>query len=138
MPPAPPRHPRIVLFDGECNFCSASVNFMIDHDPRGQLRFASQQSATGRQLMADRGMAGQAGSVVFLENDHAYTRSAASLRMARYLTWPWRLAQWLVVVPRPILDALYDLVATHRYRFFGRRDACRMPTEALRERYLER
>jgi predicted DCC family thiol-disulfide oxidoreductase YuxK len=129
--------PPVVLFDGACNLCNASIHFMIDRDPAGTLRFAAQQSPVGQRLLAERGLAGQTGSVVLIEDGRAYTRSTASLRAARYLRWPWRWARWLVIVPRPLRDAVYRLIAANRYRLFGRREACRLPSPAVRERFLD-
>lgn len=131
-----PAQPPVVLFDGECNLCNASVNFMIDRDSAAALRFASQQSPAGQRLMAEHGLVGQTGSIVFIEGGHAYTRSTASLRAARHLRWPWRMARWLAIAPRPLRDGVYSLIAANRYRLFGRRDACSMPTPERRARFL--
>jgi len=128
----------IVLFDGVCNLCRASVRFVLARDPRGRLRFASLQSARARALLAPHGLPPEAlSSVVLLEGGRAYTRSTALLRIARRLRPPWPLLYAAIVLPRPLRDALYDFVARHRLRWFGRREVCSLPEPAARERFLD-
>jgi len=127
----------IVLFDGVCNLCNASVTFIIDRDRRGRFAFAPLQSEVGRALLRRHGPWPDAiDSVVLVEGGRAYTRSRAALRIARRLDGAWPLLYGLAVLPTPVLDALYDLVARNRYRLFGRTGACRVPTPALRARFL--
>ncbi|HEU4410365.1 MAG TPA: DCC1-like thiol-disulfide oxidoreductase family protein [Polyangiaceae bacterium] len=131
--------PAIVLFDGVCNFCNAGVNFIIDRDPGGHFQFAPLQSELARQLLIERGIEparGDPESMVLLEGERVSMRSTAALRIARRLAGPVRLAYALIVVPALLRDALYRLVARHRYRLFGRSDACRVPTPELRARFL--
>jgi predicted DCC family thiol-disulfide oxidoreductase YuxK len=128
----------IVLFDGLCNFCDASVNFIIDHDPRGRFRFAPLQSEAAKALLLRHGLdAQQLQSVALIEEGSCYTRSTAALRIARRLSGPWRLLYGLIGVPRSMRDFVYDWIARNRYRWFGRRDACRVPTPELRSRFLD-
>jgi predicted DCC family thiol-disulfide oxidoreductase YuxK len=128
----------VVLFDGECNLCNHSVNFVIDRDPRGHFRFASSQSDVGQALLARHGLRDAAlTGVVLLQDGRAFTGSSAALRIARGLRAPWSLLSWLLVVPRPIRDFVYGVVARNRYRWFGRIDACRLPTPELRQRFLD-
>lgn len=128
----------VLLFDGVCNLCNASVQFIIRHDPEGRVRFASLQSEAAHRLLARPCLEGKLlDSVVLVEGARAYVRSEATLRTARHLAWPWSLLALLVVVPRPIRDWGYDLIARHRYRWFGRRQSCMIPTAALRSRFLE-
>jgi predicted DCC family thiol-disulfide oxidoreductase YuxK len=127
----------VVLFDGVCNLCNASVAFAIDRDPRARLRFASLQSAQGRSLLEAHGVpADYARSLVLIDGDAAYLESDGALRIARYLTFPWPLLYGLRIVPRPIRDAVYRLVAGRRYRWFGRSDVCSLPSGATRHRFL--
>ncbi len=136
--PTAAREPAILLFDGVCNLCRASVRFVLARDPAGRFRFASLQSERARRLLAPHRLPAEAlSSVVLLENGRAYTRSTAVLRVARRLRPPWPLLYATVVVPRPLRDALYDFVARHRLRWFGRRDVCSLPAPGARERFLD-
>jgi predicted DCC family thiol-disulfide oxidoreductase YuxK len=134
--------PAIVLFDGVCNLCDAFVQFVIDHDRVNRFVFASLQSAEGRALLGSVGAQdavreGEPDSVVLVEGGRAYVRSTAVLRIARGLGWPWRAAVVFFALPRPLRDAAYRFVARHRYRWFGKKEACRVPTPELRARFLE-
>lgn len=128
----------ILLFDGVCNLCSGVVRFLAPRDPDGRLQFASLQSPVGRALLArfDR-PTDEFDSLVLVEGDDHYVKSAAALRVARHLRAPWSWLAALRVVPRPVRDAVYDLVARSRYRVFGRKDRCMIPSPGLRERFLE-
>lgn len=127
----------IVLFDGVCNFCNASVNFVIEHDKAGYFKFAPLQSEIGEELMAKHGIAtADTDSVIVVENDRAYTYSSAALRIAKHLDGFWSWAYALAIVPKPVRDFAYKLFASYRYRLFGRRDACMIPTPELRARFL--
>jgi predicted DCC family thiol-disulfide oxidoreductase YuxK len=126
----------IVLFDGVCNFCNGSVNFIIEHDKAGYFKFSPLQSKIGEELTAKYGIdKTDTDSVVVIEDEKAYTHSTGALRIARKLD----RCSWLYafrIVPRPIRDFLYKAFAKYRYRLFGRQDACMMPTPEIRERFL--
>lgn len=127
----------VVLFDGVCNFCNGYVNYVIDHDPADYFRFASLQSAAGSALAARHGIdVNELSTVVFIADDKAYTRSGAVLRICGKLRGPMRLLSPLLIVPAPLRDFGYRLVAKNRYRLFGKREACRLPTESDRARFL--
>ncbi len=127
----------VVLFDGVCNLCNGFVRFVIPRDPLGRIRFAALQSEAARRLMAPTGVTrGDADSIVLVERERAFVRSEAALRIARQLRFPWPLLYGLVVVPRPIRDWAYDIVARNRYRWFGRRDVCMMPGPETQDRFL--
>jgi predicted DCC family thiol-disulfide oxidoreductase YuxK len=131
--------PPVMLFDGVCNLCNASVNFVLDRDRDARLRFASLQSESARELLTARGVAAPEGdpdSMVLIEGDRVWVRSDAVLRVCRHLPWPWRAASVFLIVPRGLRDAVYRLIARNRYRWFGRSEVCRMPTPALRARFL--
>ena len=132
--------PPVVLFDGVCNLCNRSVHFILDRDPTAQFRFASLQSAEGGALLTSLGHALPAGdpeSVLLVEDGKVYERSTAALRIARKLKGPWKLAYAFIVVPRPLRDFVYKWIARNRYRWFGKsEDACRLPTKALKARFL--
>lgn len=135
---APETQPHaVVLFDGVCNLCNASVNFVIDRDPAGYFRFGALQSEEAAPLLRRAGLApDHLGSIVLVEGGQVYTRSTAALRIARRLSGAWPLLAVFLAVPRPIRDAVYDVIARYRYRWFGREEACRIPTPELRARFL--
>jgi simple sugar transport system substrate-binding protein len=131
-----PTHP-VILFDGECNLCNASVDFVMRRDRSGHYRFASLQSGIARQLLgARRSVDTLPDSVVLLDGGGTYERSSAALRILRTLGFPWSLFFPLMMVPRPIRDWVYDRIARNRYRWFGKRDTCRLPAPAERARFL--
>jgi predicted DCC family thiol-disulfide oxidoreductase YuxK len=128
----------VALFDGECNLCNASVNFIIARDEQKRFRFASLQSAAGSRLLGRYGLSGQRpDAVVLIEGNRAFTGSTAALRIARRLRWPWPLLFTLIVIPRFVRDFLYTLIARNRYRWFGRSPSCRLPNTERRERFLD-
>lgn len=127
----------IVLFDGVCNFCNASVNFVIEHDKAGYFKFAPLQSEIGEELVAKHGIdTADTDSVIVVENDRVYTHSSAALRIAKQLDGMWSWTYAFIVVPKPIRDLAYRIFAKHRYRLFGRQDTCMMPTPEIRARFL--
>lgn len=128
----------IIVFDGVCNLCDRSVQFVIRHDHAGIFKFASLQSRAGRELLLKFGLDPHAvNTFLLVENNMAYVRSEAALRIAKRLSWPWRMLPICRVVPRPLRDRVYDFIARHRYRWFGKREACMVPTQALRGRFLD-
>jgi predicted DCC family thiol-disulfide oxidoreductase YuxK len=128
----------LVVFDGVCNLCTASVTFILRHEAEARLRFGSLQSPAGSRLMRELGLDPEdARTFVLLAGGKAFLRSEAALRVCGYFRWPWRALAALRVVPRPIRDRAYDLVARHRYRWFGRTEACLLPTPELRARFIE-
>jgi predicted DCC family thiol-disulfide oxidoreductase YuxK len=136
LPVDPAEHP-IVLFDGVCNLCNGVVRFVIDRDPRARFRFASLQSELGRGLLRHHGLDPEAlDAVMLVDGEGAHVRSTAALRIARGLRAPWPWLAPLALVPRVLRDAVYDFVARHRYRWFGKRDACALPTPEQRARFL--
>jgi predicted DCC family thiol-disulfide oxidoreductase YuxK len=127
----------IVLFDGVCNLCNASVNFAIDRDPRGRIAFASLQSPAGQELLAEHHLStSNFDTMVLITGGRAYTRSSAALRLLGKLRMPWPLLTPLLVIPPPLRNLVYSCIAHNRYRWFGRSDACRVPTPELQSRFL--
>ena len=127
----------IVLFDGVCNFCNATVNFVIERDKTGYFKFAPLQSEIGEQMIAKHGIDPvDTDSVIVIENDRAYTHSSAALRIVKRLDGIWSWAYSFVIVPKPIRDLAYRIFAKYRYRLFGKQDACMMPTPEIRARFL--
>ena len=127
----------IVLFDGVCNFCNASVNFVIERDKAGYFKFAPLQSEIGEELVAKHGInTADTDSVIVVENDRAYTHSSAAMRIARKLDGIWSWSYAFIIVPKPIRDLAYRVFAKYRYRMFGKQDTCMMPTPEIRARFL--
>jgi len=129
----------IVLFDGVCNLCSGSVRFIVERDRDAYFRFASIQSEAGAELMREHGLAppeGDPTSIVVLDGGRTLQRSDAALAIAKHLKMPWKLLYAAVVVPRFLRDAVYDWIARNRYRVFGKKDVCMVPTPELRARFL--
>jgi predicted DCC family thiol-disulfide oxidoreductase YuxK len=134
-----PSSAAVVLFDGVCNLCDATVQFIIDRDAAGRFRFAPLQSEAAATLLRARGREvppGDPDSVLLVEGDAVYSHSDAALRIARRLDGAWPVFYAFVAVPRFVRDAVYRFIARNRYRWFGRVEACRMPTPALRARFL--
>lgn len=128
----------VVLFDGVCNLCNESVQFVIAHEAAGRFKFASLQSPAAARLLAGLPRTvSSVDSVMLVEDGRVYQRSTAAIRIARHLRFPWRLASVFVVIPRVIRDWAYDVVARNRYRWFGKQDVCMVPTPDLRARFLE-
>lgn len=129
-------HP-IVLFDGVCNLCDGFVQFLIERDEDAVLRFAPLQSTVGETLLAEFDLPADAlESVVLVEGEECYTKSDAALRTASHLGGRYRAARALTVLPRFLRDWGYDLVAEYRYRVFGRKDSCMLPSPDVQARFL--
>ncbi len=130
-------HP-VLLFDGVCNLCNGAVQFIIQRDPEGAFRFASLQSKAAGQLLEQFPEAPRdVSTIILIEKGKIYTRTDAALRAARRLPGLWPALYALIIIPRPIRNAVYDWIARNRYRWFGKKDQCMAPTPELRERFLE-
>ena len=127
----------ILLFDGVCNVCNASVQFIIAHERAPVMQFASLQSELGRSLVGQHALSGDLDTVVLIDGGRVLTRSSAAVGVLKHLGGAWRaLAALLWIVPRPLRNVGYDLFARFRYRLFGKRDECMVPTPELRARFL--
>lgn len=131
------RHP-IVLYDGVCNLCNGAVRFIIDHDRVATFRFAALQSeAAERALAAVNAPEPLPDSVVVIDGRGLHTKSDAALAIARRLPFPWMLFRIAKLIPRFVRDPVYDWVARNRYRWFGHRAECRVPTPEICARFLD-
>ena len=129
---------NIVIFDGVCNLCEFSVNFIFERDSAGQFYFTPAQSPLGASLLRRFGInTSRLDTVVLVRDGQAYTRSAAAIEIAARLDLPWNLLTVFQAVPEPLRDMIYDLIAQNRYQLFGKKDSCMLPSEALRKRFLE-
>jgi predicted DCC family thiol-disulfide oxidoreductase YuxK len=127
----------VVLFDGTCAFCEGAVKFIARRDPAGYFRFGASQSPAAAALLAAHGITREsARSLVLIEDGRVYLRSTASLRVAAHLTWPWSMARVFLVVPRPLRDVVYRVVAAIRHRLAGRSNACEIPPREIRARMI--
>ncbi len=127
----------IVVFDGVCNFCNASVNLMMRNDRKGYFLFTANQMEGGRELLTRFGLDPDAvHSVYLVEEGRIFSKSTAALRIARHMNFPWNLSYGFIIVPRFIRDAVYDLIAANRYRWFGKKEVCRLPSPEERARFV--
>ena len=126
----------ILLFDGICNLCNSMVRFVVIKDPEGKFKFASLQSEAGQQRITQFGISGKMESFVLIQGDKYYLKSTAALRMFRELRGIWKLLYVFIWVPRPLRDIIYDVVAKSRYKIFGKKDTCMIPTPDLEARFL--
>lgn len=127
---------NIVLFDGVCNFCNSSVQFIIKHDKQNQLKFASLQSEIGRKLLEQYQVPSTVDSIVFINNEQAYIKSTAALRILQFFPWYWKPLFALLIIPAFIRNFFYDIIAKNRYKWFGKRDACMLPTKEQQAKFL--
>jgi len=128
----------IILFDGVCNLCNGSVNFIIDRDRQSYFKFASLQSDEAASLLMTHALpANKLDSIVLIEGGRPYFRSTAALRVARKLSGGWPLFYIFMVIPPFIRNAIYNLIARNRYKWFGKSDTCRIPTPELKSRFLQ-
>lgn len=134
---APARSHGIVLFDGTCAFCERSVTFIATRDPGGYFRFGASQTPSAQALLAEFGETRESTrSIILIEDGQLYRRSTAVLRIARRLPLPWSLAAVALVIPEPLRDAAYAVVAAVRHRLAGRSNACEIPPPEIRERLI--
>ena len=125
----------IILFDGVCNFCDGSVNFIIEHDKKNYFKFAPLQSEAGQKYIEKFGLSA-IDSVILVEDDKAYTHSTAALKVAKHLGGIWSLFYAFIIIPKPVRDFLYKLFAKNRYKLFGKKDECMIPTPEVRAKFL--
>jgi len=129
---------NIILFDGVCNLCNSSINFIINGDRAEVFKFASLQSVFGQEYLKRNQLPiDDFESMVFLENGEVYIKSTAALKIARKMSGIWPILYGLIIVPKFLRDTIYNFVANNRYTWFGKRDQCRVPTTELKARFLD-
>ena len=131
----------VLLYDGVCGFCNKSVQMILDHDRRGEIRFAALQSDYGQSVIERHPELRGVDSVVYVEptpgGERVHVRSDAALKVAAYLGGFWKLFLAARVMPRPLRDYFYDLFARNRYKLFGKYDSCMLPPPEVRSRFLD-
>ncbi|MBU5210641.1 thiol-disulfide oxidoreductase DCC family protein [Heyndrickxia oleronia] len=126
----------IILFDGVCNFCNGSVQFIIKRDQNKYFKFASLQSEVGAKLLMEYGVNSSLDSFVLIEDGKLYTKSEAALLVCRSLNGLWKWGYAFRIIPLPIRNWIYEMIAKNRYRWFGKRDSCMIPSKEDQERFL--
>lgn len=126
----------LILFDGVCNLCQSSVQFILERDPQQQFKFASLQSETGTRIKAEYQVPRDTDSILLLDGNVLYSRSTAALRIARRLRAPWSWWYAAILLPSFLRDPVYNFIARNRYRWFGKQEACWLPTPELKARFL--
>ena len=127
----------IILFDGVCNYCNSLVNFLIRQDKQNKFLFAPLQSATAQQLLRKHGLApADFDSFVLVDQNAVSLRSTAALKVLNHLPWYWKWTQLFWIVPRFLRNGVYNLVARNRYKWFGKKDTCMIPTPETKDKFL--
>ena len=128
----------IILFDGVCNFCSSSVQFVIKRDPKGKFSFCQLQSPKGKALLKLHGVSdNDLSSVILIQNNKTYQKSSAALQVARQLNKAWPLLSVFLILPAFIRDQVYDFIGNHRYKWFGKKAVCWIPDKNISGRFLD-
>ncbi|GGE95999.1 Predicted thiol-disulfide oxidoreductase YuxK, DCC family [Chishuiella changwenlii] len=129
---------KIILFDGICNLCNQSVQFVIEHDKQKQFLFASLQSNYGQNFLKENNFdTTNFDSMVYVENEKIFTKSSAPLNIAKHLSAKFSWLGIFLIVPKPIRDVIYKFISKNRYKWFGKQESCWLPTPELKARFLE-
>jgi predicted DCC family thiol-disulfide oxidoreductase YuxK len=128
----------VILYDGVCNLCNASVQFILKNDVKNQFLFASLQSDAARKLLLQFNHENvKLLSIVLIEDNKVYYKSTAALRIGKKLRPPWNFLYFFIVVPKKIRDFLYDVIAKNRYKWFGKRDTCKPVGGEYKNRFIQ-
>jgi len=127
---------NIIFFDGVCNLCNASVNFIIDMDKKKLFKFATLQDPKSLEILKPFAVGDDLYSFIYFENGIIYDQSTAILRICKKLGGIWFLAYSFIIVPSFIRDSIYQLIAKNRYKWFGKKENCRIPEPEIQERFL--
>ncbi|MDC3414325.1 thiol-disulfide oxidoreductase DCC family protein [Aquibacillus sp. 3ASR75-11] len=128
---------NIILFDGMCNLCNGSIQFILKRDPKQHFVFASLQSEAGKRMINEYGIPENTDTFILIEHGKWYSKSSAALEVCRNLKGLWKLLVVLRLIPRPLRDSIYTIVAKNRYKWFGSRDHCMIPTPENKNRFIE-
>ena len=127
----------VILFDGVCNFCNSAVNFTIKRNRKANIKFAPMQSEAGNKLLQQYHLSPHdLSSFIFIENATVYKQSTGVLKVSRHLRGLWPLCYGFIIVPKFIRDGIYNWIAKNRYKWFGVRQECMIPTPEVKARFL--
>lgn len=140
----------IIFFDGICNFCNSSVNFIIKRDKKNYFKFASLQSEFAQNFLKSHNLVPKSlpwqvrngktekklDSIILFENNKLYIKSSAALQIAKHLNGLWKIFYILIIIPPFIRNFLYDIIAKNRYKLFGKRESCMIPDERIKDRFI--
>ncbi len=127
----------IIMFDGVCNLCNGFVKFIISRDKQNRYRFVYLQSPVAAELLRKYGISEKLKTIILIENGKVYDRSTAALRIARHLDRGWSWMYGFIIIPKFIRDGFYRLIAKYRYRWFGKKTHCMIPTPEIKSKFLE-
>lgn len=129
---------NIILFDGLCNLCNSSVKFVIKNDQQAKFKFASLQSKQGQRILKNLDLINNTPETfVYIKNNAIYIKSTAALKVMKELGWPCRLFYILILIPTPVRDFVYDVIARMRYRIFGKKESCMIPQFEYQNRFID-
>ena len=128
---------KIILFDGVCNLCNGAVTYIIKRDKKNVFKFAALQSEIGQELTSKFNIdTSKVDSIILIDGEKHYTKSSAALRIAKQLSGAYPLLFGFMVVPKFIRNAVYDYIAKNRYKWFGKKESCMIPTAELKSKFL--
>lgn len=127
---------QIILFDGVCNFCNGSVNFLIKRDSKGIFKYAPLQSEIGQNIIAKYNIPETVDSIILLKENNIYIKSNAVIEIIKELKWYWKMLIIVKILPKKFRDLLYDVIANNRYKWFGKMDSCMIPDENVKSRFI--
>jgi predicted DCC family thiol-disulfide oxidoreductase YuxK len=126
----------IILFDGVCNYCNVIVNFVIKRDKKNRLLFAPLQSEKGAELRKEYNVADSVDSFIYIENGKANIYSTGALKVCKHLSGAWPALYGLIIIPVFLRDGVYKWIARNRYKWFGKKETCMIPTPEVRRKFL--
>jgi len=128
---------KLILFDGVCNLCNSFVQFVIKNDKQKLFKFSSLQSENSKSILLNLGVEQNLKTVILIDDGVAYFKSDAALKIMKQLQFPFKILCIFIIVPRFIRNWVYDFIAKYRYKFFGKKDTCMVPTQELKERFID-
>ncbi len=133
-----PIHKKIILFDGVCNLCNSSINYVIDHDVGDVFRFVALQSDLGQEIQQYLGFSTDNldSIILYIPNEAYYVKSTAALKIMQHFKGVWKLSKVFFIIPKGIRNVVYDYVAKNRYQWYGKQESCRIPTPELLNKFL--
>jgi len=133
-----PKNKKIILFDGVCNLCNSSINYVIDHDKQDVFRFVSLQSDIGKTIQDYLAIENTNLDtiILYIPNEAYYIKSTAALKIMTAFSGAWKLTKVFTIIPAPIRDIIYNYIAKNRYKWYGKQESCRIPTSELKSKFL--